>query len=307
MEIKFTKYHGAGNDYIAIDGRKLDLDWGQLSKEMSEPHFGVYSDGIVVVENPTVAKTDGGYDSVADIRMRVFNPDGSEAEMSGNGVRLFSKFVLDNLIVELSQWTKSTDCILVETGGGVRKVYPQFENRFNRSMVSAKVAMGEPRFLRDEIPLNKELISENIEVQDFKLDLDDEIIVNCVNIGNPHAVMITDVDIDEIDLERIGPLVENNNLFPNRVNFEIVNIISRDEIRARIFERGAGETLSSGTGTSACGIICIKKGLVNENVKVNVPGGFLNISWVDGKEVYLDGPTEKVFSGIWELGPQERS
>ena len=285
MEIEFTKYHGAGNDYIAIDGRELDLDWGLLSKEMSEPHFGVYSDGIVVVQES----------SVADIRMRVLNPDGSEAEMSGNGVRLFSKFVLDNKIVELSS---SADYLKVETGGGVRKVYPHFKSHL---MVSAKVAMGEPGFLRDEIPISRELIGDNIEVQDFKLNLDDEITVSCVNIGNPHAVMITDIDIDEIDLERIGPLVENNNLFPNRVNFEVVNIISRDEIRARIFERGAGETLSSGTGTSACGIICIKKGLVNEKVKVNVPGGFLNISWIDGKEVYLDGPTEKVFSGTWEI------
>ena len=250
---------------------------------MSEPHFGVYSDGIVVVKES----------SVADIKMRGFNPDGSEFEMSGNGVRLFSKFVLDNKIVQLS-----SNHLKVETRAGVREVYPKFKNDF---MVSAKVAMGEPSFLRDEIPLNKELISKNIEVQDFRLNLDDEVIVNCVNIGNPHAVMITDIDIDEIDLKRIGPLVENNNLFPNRINFELVNIISRDEIRARIFERGAGETLSSGTGTSACAIICIKKGLVNENVKVNVPGGFLNISWIVGKGAYLDGPTEKVFSGAWDL------
>tara|TARA_Y100000994_G_scaffold247023_1_gene251521 strand:- start:397 stop:1254 length:858 start_codon:yes stop_codon:yes gene_type:complete len=283
MKIEFTKYHGAGNDYIAVDGRGLDLDWGRLSKEMSEPHFGVYSDGIVVVKES----------SVADIKMRGFNPDGSEFEMSGNGVRLFSKFVLDNKIVQLS-----SDHLKVETRAGVREVYPKFKNDF---MVSAKVAMGEPSFLRDEIPLNKELISKNIEVQDFRLNLDDEVIVNCVNIGNPHAVMITDIDIDEIDLKRIGPLVENNNLFPNRINFELVNIISRDEIRARIFERGAGETLSSGTGTSACAIICIKKGLVNENVKVNVPGGFLNISWIVGKGAYLDGPTVKVFSGTWDL------
>jgi len=284
MKIEFTKYHGAGNDYIAIDGRGLDLDWGLLSREMSEPHFGVYSDGIVVVKES----------EIADIKMRIFNPDGSEAEMSGNGVRLFSKFVLDNKIIE-----PSSNTLKVQTGGGVREVYPQFNDNL---MISAKVAMGQPGFLRDEIPLNNQLISENIEIQDFRLDLgDQELFVNCVNIGNPHAVMITDVDIDEIDLERIGPLVENNILFPNRVNFEIVNIISKDEIRARIFERGAGETLSSGTGTSACGIICIKKGLVNENVKVNVPGGFLNISWSIGQDVYLEGPTEKVFSGTWEL------
>ena len=113
--------------------------------------------------------------------------------------------------------------------------------------------------------------------------------------------MITDKDVDSIDLLKIGPLVENNQMFPNRINFEIVNIISRDSIKARIFERGAGETLSSGTGTSACGIVCIKKGLVDEKVRVNVPGGFLDINWKIGEEAYLEGPTEKVFSGKWNI------
>tara|TARA_B110000438_G_scaffold294837_1_gene336864 strand:+ start:1053 stop:1925 length:873 start_codon:yes stop_codon:yes gene_type:complete len=286
MEIDFIKYHGAGNDYIAIDGRSLEIDWGNLSKDMSKPHFGIFSDGIVVV-----------FDSkIADVKMRIFNPDGSEAEMSGNGVRLFSKFVLDNKIYEAG----SRKTLTVETGGGVREVFPKFDD--DGQMVSAKVAMGKPKFNRDDIPVNPILYKENSPVFDHEITIDDySLRISCVNIGNPHAVMITDKDVDRIDLSKIGPLVENSELFPNRINFEIVNIISRDTIKARIFERGAGETLSSGTGTSACGIICIKKGLVDEKVRVMVPGGFLDINWKAGDEAYLEGPTEKVFSGTWNI------
>ena len=283
MKINFDKLHGAGNDYIAIDGRGIDLDWGKLSLEMSRPHFGVYSDGIVVLKNSDIANT----------AIKIFNPDGSEAEMSGNGVRLFSKFVLDN---KLSDFNGNS--LTVETGGGVREVFPTFKDG---EMVSAKIAMGIPKFLRDEIPVNKDLFTNNVDINDFALNFDNNIKISCVNIGNPHAVLITNKDVNEFDLNKIGPLVENNDLFPNRINFEIVNIISKDEIKARIFERGAGETLSSGTGTSACAIIGIKKGLLNNKVKVNVPGGFLNITWEPGKESLLEGPTERVFTGTWKI------
>ena len=283
MNIEFVKYHGAGNDYIALDGRNLDLDWGSISKSISTPHFGVCSDGIVVVKNS----------DVADVRMRIFNPDGSEAEMSGNGIRLFSKFVFDNKICD-----QNLSSLKVETIGGLRDVFPKFKDG---EMISAKVAMGEPKFLRDQIPVNPEIVKKNVEITDYEINVGENLTISCVNIGNPHAVLITETDVDQFNLERIGPLIENNALFPNRINFEIVNIISRDSIKARIFERGAGETLSSGTGTSACGVICIRKKLVHRDVRVNVPGGFLDISWNEGDEVYLEGPTEKVFSGTWEL------
>ncbi|MBK65485.1 MAG: diaminopimelate epimerase [Chloroflexi bacterium] len=283
MIINFEKLHGAGNDYIAIDGRNIELDWGKLSVDMSKPHFGVFSDGIVVLKNS----------NVADVAIKIFNPDGSEAEMSGNGVRLFSKFVLDN---KLSDFNGSV--LTVETGGGIREVFPVINNN---EMVSAKIAMGKPKFLRDEIPLNKQLFKDNVEVNDLPMNFDKNIKVSCVNIGNPHAVLITDKNVDDFDLSEIGPLVENNEIFPNRINFEIVNIISKNEIKARIFERGAGETLSSGTGTSACAIIGIKKNILSNNVKVNVPGGYLNISWVPGEESFLEGPTERVFTGKWKI------
>tara|TARA_B100000927_G_scaffold288842_1_gene284270 strand:- start:1746 stop:2603 length:858 start_codon:yes stop_codon:yes gene_type:complete len=281
--INFEKLHGAGNDYIAIDGRNIELDWGKLSVDMSKPHFGVFSDGIVVLKNS----------NVADVAIKIFNPDGSEAEMSGNGVRLFSKFVLDN---KLSDFNGTV--LTVETGGGIREVFPVINNN---EMVSAKIAMGKPKFLRDEIPLNKQLFKDNVEVNDLPMNFDKNIKVSCVNIGNPHAVLITDKNVDDFDLSEIGPLVENNEIFPNRINFEIVNIISKNEIKARIFERGAGETLSSGTGTSACAIIGIKKNILSNNVKVNVPGGYLNISWVPGEESFLEGPTERVFTGKWKI------
>ncbi|MBM32442.1 MAG: diaminopimelate epimerase [Chloroflexi bacterium] len=281
-KIRFSKLQGAGNDYIALDGRDLSLDFGLLSKNMSRPHFGVFSDGIVVVEDS----------KISDIKMRVFNPDGSEAEMSGNGIRLFSKFVLDNKIVEFDP--KGLE---VETLGGIRTVFPKM---FKGKMVSGKVAMGIPKFKSSEIPVLQDILSNDEKIFDYILDLGDESIkISCVNIGNPHAVHITDTPVEEFDLERIGPIVENHKFFPNRINFEIVNVISESEIKARIFERGAGETLSSGTGSSASAIISMTHNLVTKDVKVNVPGGSLFISWNQTDEVYLEGPTQEVFKGEW--------
>ena len=192
MNIKFEKLHGAGNDYIAIDGREIDIDWGKLSFQMSQPHFGVFSDGIVVLKNS----------EKANAKIKIFNPDGSEAEMSGNGVRLFSKFVLDNKLVDFDG-----KALTVETGGGVREVFPVFENG---EMISAKIAMGKPKFLRDEIPVSNEIFETNSDVDDLVLNLKNSITVSCVNIGNPHAVFITDEDVDKFELSSIGPLVENN-------------------------------------------------------------------------------------------------
>ena len=282
--IKFSKLQGAGNDYIAIDGRGLNLDFSLLSKNMSRPHFGVFSDGIVVVENS----------EISDIKMRVFNPDGSEAEMSGNGIRLFSKFVLDNKIVEFN--SKELE---IETLGGIRTVFPKMQKG---KMISGKVAMGIPKFKCSEIPVLKDEFSDDKIVFDYILDIeDDSIEISCVNIGNPHAVHITDIPVEEFDLKKIGPLVENHRIFPNRINFEIVNVISESVIKARIFERGAGETLSSGTGASASAIIAMTHNLVKKDVEVNVPGGSLFISWNQGEEVYLEGPTEEVFTGEWPV------
>ena len=282
MSIEFAKLHGCGNDYIAVDGRSIERDWSKLTVEMSRPAFGIGSDGIVLLQNSDVAQ----------VRMRVFNPDGSEAEMSGNGIRLFAKFVLDRGIAE-----PSDDGLSVETLGGVRTVWPDMENG---KMKSARVAMGPATFDAEEVPVDtssldgiEEVIAKSVSIGGADLS------ITCLGIGNPHAVAIMDQPVEDFPLTEIGPLVENHPMFPQRINFEIVNGHSRDRIRARIFERGAGETLSSGTGSTASAFACRKLGLVDDAVDVVVDGGILRISWDDDDEAYLEGPAVEVFTGVW--------
>lgn len=282
MAIEFAKLHGAGNDYIAIDGRGIDRDWGALSKDMSLLAFGVGSDGIVLVQDSDVAQ----------IRMRVYNPDGSEAEMSGNGIRLFSKFVIDRKIA-----LPTADGLTVETGGGVRTVWPTMEGD---KMVAAKVAMGVPTFVPAEIPVDTGKTGNLDIVKAFPITAGDrELNVTCLAVGNPHAVVVMDESVEEFPLVEVGPFVENHELFPNRINFEIVNVISRSKIRARIFERGAGETLSSGTGSTASASAARAHGLVDDEVDVVVDGGVLRISWDEAGEAFLEGPAVEVFTGVW--------
>ena len=279
--LPFVKLQGAGNDYIAIDGRNKNYDWNQLSIDMSKPAFGVGSDGIVVV-----------FDSdVADTRMRIYNPDGSEAEISGNGIRLFTKFVVDQGIV-----SPKDGILKIETGDGVKTVYPSItENK----VVSSKVEMGIPNFVSSKIPISVPGINDDdkpkfqMEILGHKLD------ITCLSVGNPHAVCIIDQNVDDFPLVEVGTLVEKHEYFPNRINFEIVNIISRDKIRARIFERGAGETLSSGTGSTASASASRYNGFVDDHVEVVLDGGNLDISCDKNNMAMLEGPSEEVYSGIW--------
>ena len=282
MALPFVKLQGAGNDYIAIDGRGKDRDWGKLSAEMSRPAFGVGSDGIVLVQE---SKT-------AQVRMRVYNPDGSEAEMSGNGIRLFSKFVIDRKIA-----IPGPDGLIVETGGGVRTVWPTMEKG---KMTAAKVAMGVPVFEPAKIPVDASKMGGADRVYDFPLQVGDRTLkVTCLSVGNPHAVVFPEGPVEEFPLVQVGPLVERHKMFPNRINFEIVNVLSRSRIRARIFERGAGETLSSGTGSTASATAARMHGLVDDEVEVVVDGGILKISWDETGEAYLEGPAVEVFEGVW--------
>ena len=282
MTVEFAKLHGAGNDYIAIDGRGIDRDWGALSREMSLLAFGVGSDGIVLVQDSEVAQ----------IRMRVYNPDGSEAEMSGNGIRLFSKFVIDRKIA-----LPSEDGLTVETGGGVRTVWPTMEGD---KMIAAKVAMGVPTFVPSEIPVDTTQIGDLDIIKKFPIQAGDrELEVTCLAVGNPHAVVVMEESVEDFPLVEVGPHVESHTLFPNRVNFEIVNVISRSKIRARIFERGAGETMSSGTGSTASASAARAHDLVDDAVDVIVDGGVLQISWDEKGEAFLEGPAVEVFKGVW--------
>ena len=282
MTVEFTKLHGAGNDYIAIDGRGIDRDWGALSKAMSTLAFGVGSDGIVLVQDSDIAQ----------IRMRVYNPDGSEAEMSGNGIRLFSKFVVDRKFV-----LPEDNGLTVETGGGVRVVWPTMQDD---KMVAAKVAMGEPTFIPAEIPVELAAIGALEILKDFPIRAGGyDLKITCLAVGNPHAVVVMKDPVEDFPLTEVGPHVEHHELFPNRINFEIVNVINRSKIRARIFERGAGETMSSGTGSTAAASAARAHGLVDNTVDVIVDGGILRISWDENGQAYLEGPAVEVFNGVW--------
>ena len=282
MTVEFTKLHGAGNDYIAIDGRGIDRDWGALSKAMSALAFGVGSDGIVLVQNSDIAQ----------IRMRVYNPDGSEAEMSGNGIRLFSKFVVDRKFV-----LPEDNGLTVETGGGVRVVWPTMQDD---KMVAAKVAMGEPTFIPAEIPVELAAIGDLEILKNFPIRAGGyDLKITCLAVGNPHAVVVMKDPVEDFPLTEVGPHVEHHELFPNRINFEIVNVINRSKIRTRIFERGAGETMSSGTGSTAAASAARAHGLVDNTVDVIVDGGILRISWDETGQAYLEGPAVEVFSGVW--------
>ena len=228
----------------------------------------------------------------AQVRMRVFNPDGSEAEMSGNGIRLFAKFVIDRKIA-----LPGRDGLIVETGGGIRTVWPDIQDD---KMVSARVAMGAPVFVPAAIPVSKSVAPGMSQVMDHRIEVAGRsILVTCLSVGNPHAVSFVDVPVDEFPLLEIGPSVENHADFPNRINFEIVNVLDLGNIRARIFERGAGETLSSGTGSTAAAVASRLHGLVDDEVVVHVPGGELKITWPGEGEVYLEGPAVEVFTGVW--------
>ena len=282
MTVEFAKLHGAGNDYIAIDGRGIDRDWGALSVEMSRLAFGIGSDGIVLVQN--------SHD--AQIRMRVYNPDGSEAEMSGNGIRLFSKFVIDRKIA-----LPGDNGLSIETGGGVRTVWPTMDGD---TMIAARVAMGVPSFTPADIPVDTAITGDLDMIKSYPIQAaGKELSVTCLAVGNPHAVVIMNEPVEDFPLVEIGPSVENHELFPNRINFEIVNVLSRSRIRARIFERGAGETMSSGTGSTASAAAARAHGLVDDSVDVVVDGGVLQISWDDTGEAFLEGPAVEVFTGVW--------
>jgi len=289
MGLPFAKLQGAGNAYLAIDGRATSRDWSALAVAMTQHQFGVGSDGLLVVQRS----------DIAEVRMRVFNSDGSEAEMSGNGIRLFAKFVLDRGIAKLG-----SDGLRIQTGGGLRVVFPTLaEGR----VVSARVAMGTPTFVPAEIPVDISVMGKALagakRIFDFPLEVAGRTIpITCLSLGNPHAVAILEENVDDFPLAEVGPAVINHPMFPNRINFEITNVLTRDKLRARIFERGEGETLSSGTGSTAVAVAARTFGLTDDTVAVRLRGGTLRIFWDGAGEALLDGPTVEVFTGHWPDG-----
>lgn len=274
MPIAFAKLQAAGNAYLAVDGRTQPpaFDWPELARAMAADHTGVGSNGLVVAGTPR--------DPQAAIRMRIFNSDGSEAEMSGNGVRLFAKFVLDRGLAEPS----GDGGLRIETQAGMRTVWPRFRGG---EMCAGRVAMGIPQVEGEE---TLELPSGPLRV-------------TILSLGNPHAVHLSDRPVAEFPLAAVGPEVQQHLRFPNRVNFEVVNVLAPDRLRARVFERGEGETPSSGTGSTACAVAARIAGHCGPKVEITLPGGVLQVEWPGAsEEAWLDGPTLEVFRGVWEPG-----
>ena len=271
--------HGAGNDYVYIDARGRERDWPALAVAMSDRHTGVGSDGIILM-----ADSDR-----AHLRMRMYNADGSQGEMCGNGIRCLVKFALDRRVVPCD-----ASPVAVETLAGVRQVTPVWEDG---QMVGASVTMGEPRLRPQDVPVaapgSGPVMDHPLRVNGYDLS------ISCVSMGNPHAVAFLREPVDEFPLHEVGPVVERHELFPERVNFEIVNLESRSRLRARVWERGSGLTMACGSGASALAVAARLHGYVDDDVTVSLPGGDLAVSWAGRGEVVLEGPVQEVFQGEW--------
>ena len=275
--LKFTKMQGLGNDYVYIDctNNKIIQNPSQIARYVSNRHFGIGSDGLILICDS----------DIADFKMRMFNYDGSEAEMCGNGIRCVGKFVYDKGL------TKKKD-ITIETLAGIKVLNLNVENE---KVKTVRVDMGEPILDPKLIPV----ISSQEPVINLRLKaLDKEFKFTCVSMGNPHAVTIVE-DVKNFDIERYGRLLEIDKAFPKKTNVEFISIEDRKHIKMRVWERGAGETLACGTGACAVQVACNLNNLTEQNVSVELLGGTLDIEWskIDN-HVYMIGPAEIVFDGV---------
>ena len=277
--MKFLKMQGTGNDFVVVDGLRDGAsarDWTALARSICDRHFGVGSDGLLLVA-PSER---------ADVRMRMWNPDGSESEMCGNGIRCFAKYLYDSGLIGRAE-------MKVETGAGVLDLVVHARDGAAERVT---VAMGVPELRPERIPVA--VAGERA----FDLPLDGvgaEVVVDCVSMGNPHAVMFLDRPVADFPLESVGPRVERHPLFPRRVNFEIVSRRGRGELDARVWERGAGITLACGTGACAVAAAARVKGLIGDRTVVHLPGGALELQWDGRGEVLMTGPAALVFEGSW--------
>lgn len=273
-----TKMHGLGNDYIFVRPNE-ERDWEGIAQRVSDRHFGLGSDGLILAL-PS---------SVADLRMRMFNADGSEAEMCGNGIRCLARYAVEEGMVPTD-----VEEVTIETGAGVLTL-----QLFREAGVvsSARVNMGLPRLDPKDLPANVEgpgpVMDLPLEVSGIRLSL------TLVSVGNPHAIHYVDSGIDDFPLERIGPLVEHHPLFPRRTNFQIVQVVDKGHVRHRVWERGSGITLASGTSASAVCVASRLHGFTGDRIIDSLPGGDLTLEWDGSGPVFMTGPATRVYDGEW--------
>jgi diaminopimelate epimerase len=274
--MKFTKMQGAGNDYVYVNCFEEQVeDPAAVAIKVSNRNFGIGSDGLILIM-PS---------DKADVKMRMFNSDGSESEMCGNGIRCVAKYAYDHGIVSKKE-------ISAETGAGILTL--QLFTGADCKVEKVRVNMGPPRLTRSEIPMlgnpEERVVNEQLNILHSSFN------ITCASMGNPHCVIFVD-DVESFQVEKYGPLIENHELFPRRTNVEFVQIISRTEVRQRTWERGAGETLACGTGSSAVTAACVLNGLTEKKILNHLSGGDLEMEWGADGNIYMTGPAVEVFSG----------
>ena len=266
--------HGTGNDFVVIDSRDIDLsrhfDMAGLARTLCNRRFGIGADQFLLLS----------CSSQADFKMVIFNADGSEVEMCGNGIRCLAKYIWDRKI-------STKDILKIETAAGVK--------RPERIGNLVRVAMGEPVLEADKIPVALESATPII---DYPLRINDLVFkATCVSMGNPHAVFFINEDIDSFPVAVYGPHLEHHSIFPNKTNVEFVKVLNKKEMKMRVWERGAGETLACGTGASASAVAAMLKGLTERKVTVHLLGGDITVEWPGDNGVYMTGPAVEVFEG----------
>ncbi|MGB6872589.1 MAG: diaminopimelate epimerase [Dehalococcoidia bacterium] len=290
--MKFSKLQATGNDFILVDTLTGPVEgaWGELARAMCDRHFGIGADGLILVQDSTSA----------DLKMRIFNSDGSEAEVSGNGLRCFARYAIEKgLIGKMSSRAEQGNRSLsIETLSGVRKVKVYMSgNKVNR----VEVNMGLPQFQPEQIPVKVKV--DIIPILDYPLVIDrKELTLALLSMGNPHAVSFLSRPIADFHLAEIGQKVERHPMFPQRTNFEVARVLSRGKIEARVWERSVGETLACGSGACAIAVAAQLLDYVEPQVDIILKGGTLTVSWDRVGEVLLTGPVEEVFTGEWLEG-----
>ena len=278
--MKFTKMQGAGNDYVYVNCFVEQIeDPAAVAVKVSNRNFGIGSDGLILIM-PS---------QLADVRMRMFNSDGSESEMCGNGIRCVAKYAYDHGLVDTKE-------ISADTGAGILTL--QLVTGGNGKVEKVRVNMGPPRLTRAEIPMlgnaGEQVVNEPLNILHSTFN------ITCASMGNPHCVIFVD-DVENFQVEKYGPLIENHELFPRRTNVEFVQVLSRTEVRQRTWERGAGETLACGTGSSAVTAACVLNGLTEKKILNHLSGGDLEMEWGADGTIYMTGPAVEVFSGEIEI------
>lgn len=274
--MKFTKMHGCGNDYVYVDCTKeMISEPSQVSMFVSDRHFGIGSDGLILIA-PS---------ETADFRMIMFNADGSEGEMCGNGIRCVGKYVYDHKLTQ-------KEVLKIETKAGIKTLNLHVKDG---RVETVRVDMGAAEFDCRKIPVTypeNNMINEPLEVGGKIYN------ATCVSVGNPHCVVVIDEDVNKLNLPEIGPKFENNPLFPNRINTEFINVIDKQHLKMRVWERGSGETLACGTGACASTVSCFTNGFIDSKVDIELLGGHLTVEYdKDNNQIYLTGPATEVFSG----------